>query len=174
MEDNKQQNVQSEVEAAPSLTVEEAIANLQQRDDLSDCYYAAWWLGRFRIREPVAIAALIKALDDNESRSPDGGYPLQRNAAKALGKLGDRQAVKPLIQHLASSDVYVRESAAQALEMIGDSDAIPALIKLLDGGIEAATQVPGKPHLTQPYEAIIEALGTLNATEAISINRSIS
>ena len=168
MEDNKQQNPQAE--AAPSLTVEEAIANLQQREDLSDCYYAAWWLGRFRVREPAAIAALIKALEDNESRSPDGGYPLQRNAAKALGKLGDKQAVEPLINRLVSSDdVYVRESAAQALEMLGDAKAIPPLLKLLDGGVEAATQVPGKPHLTQPYEAIIEALGTLKATEAIPL-----
>ena len=170
MEDNKQQNAQSEVEAAPSLTVEEAIANLQQREDLSDCYYAAWWLGRFRVREPAAIAALITALEDNESRSPDGGYPLQRNAAKALGKLGDRQAVEPLINRLVSSDdFYVRESAAQALEMLEDVRAIPALIKRLDGGIEAATPVPGKPHLTQPYEAIIEALGKLRATEAIPL-----
>jgi phycocyanobilin lyase subunit alpha len=42
------------------------------------------------------------------------------------------------------------------------------LIALLEGGIEAAQQFPGKPHLVQPYEAIIEALGTLEAKEAIA------
>ncbi|MGK7954167.1 MAG: HEAT repeat domain-containing protein, partial [Crocosphaera sp.] len=33
----------------------------------------------------------------------------------------------------------------------------------------AAQQVEGKPHLSQPYEAILEALGTLQATNAISL-----
>jgi phycocyanobilin lyase alpha subunit len=52
--------------------------------------------------------------------------------------------------------------------MLGDPSAIPSLVKLLDGGVEAAQQVPGKPHLVQPYEAIIEALGTLQAKDAIA------
>jgi phycocyanobilin lyase alpha subunit len=152
----------------PSLTIEGAIANLKQREDLGQRYYAAWWLGRFRVREAEAIAALLEALEDETDRTPDGGYPLRRNAATALGKLGDRQAVAPLIQCLECEDYYVRESAAQALEMLGDPSAIPSLVKLLDGGVEAAQQVPGKPHLVQPYEAIIEALGTLQAKDAIA------
>jgi phycocyanobilin lyase alpha subunit len=153
---------------SPSLTIEGAIANLKQREDLGARYYAAWWLGRFRVREPEAIATLIEALEDETDRTPDGGYPLRRNAATALGKLGDRQAILPLIQCLECEDYYVRESAAQALEMLGDPSAIHPLIKLLDGGIQAAVQYPGKPHLVQPYEAIIEALGTLQATDAIA------
>ncbi|NJK48940.1 HEAT repeat domain-containing protein [Candidatus Gracilibacteria bacterium] len=152
----------------PSLTVESAIANLKQREDTGARYYAAWWLGRFRVKEPEAIATLIEALEDETDRTPDGGYPLRRNAATALGKLGDRQAVFPLIQCLKCEDYYVRESAAQALEMLGDRSAISPLIKLLDGSLQAAVQYPGKPHLVQPYEAIIEALGTLQATDAIS------
>jgi phycocyanobilin lyase alpha subunit len=152
----------------PSLTIEGAIANLKQREDLGQRYYAAWWLGRFRVREAEAIEALLEALEDETDRTPDGGYPLRRNAATALGKLGDRQAVAPLIQCLECEDYYVRESAAQALEMLGDPSAIPSLVKLLDGGVEAAQQVPGKPHLVQPYEAIIEALGTLQAKDAIA------
>jgi phycocyanobilin lyase subunit alpha len=152
----------------PVITVEVAIANLKQKEDLGQRYYAAWWLGRFRVREAEAIAALLEALEDETDRTPDGGYPLRRNAATALGKLGDRQAVDPLIKCLQCSDYYVRESAAQALEMLGDRTASSALITLLEGGIEAAQQFPGKPHLVQPYEAIIEALGTLEAKEAIA------
>jgi phycocyanobilin lyase alpha subunit len=38
----------------------------------------------------------------------------------------------------------------------------------LDGGVEAAIKVPGKPHLTQPYAAVIEALGRLQLTRAIA------
>ncbi|HIK31195.1 MAG TPA: HEAT repeat domain-containing protein [Oscillatoriales cyanobacterium M59_W2019_021] len=149
-----------------TLTVERAIANLQQTEDLGDRYYAAWWLGRFRVREPEAIDALLAALSDEANRSPDGGYPLRRNAAKALGKLGEPRVVPALIRCLDCSDYYVRESAAQSLEMLGDPAAIPPLLKLMEGGIEAAQFVPGKPHLVQPYDAIIEALGTLQATAA--------
>ncbi|MDJ0581566.1 HEAT repeat domain-containing protein [Crocosphaera sp.] len=159
----------SETTETPSLTVEQAIANLQQKEDLSDRYYAAWWLGRFRVREPLVIDALLNALEDEDARSADGSYPLKRNAARALGKLGDLRALSPLINCLECSDFYVRETAAQALEMLGDKTCIPQLIKLLNGGIEAAIQVPGKPHLSQPYEAIIEALGSLGASEAIPL-----
>jgi phycocyanobilin lyase alpha subunit len=164
MEDNYFSSNDSE-----TLTVESALANLKQTDDLGLRYYAAWWLGRFRVKQPEAVDALLIALEDEKDRAPDGGYPLRRNAARALGKLGDRRAVPPLIRCLEFPDFYVREAAAQALEMLGDKTAISPLIKLLDGGVEAAQLVPGKPHLVQPYEAIIEALGTLQATEAISL-----
>ncbi len=154
---------------AEQLTVEKAIANLKQKEDLGARYYAAWWLGKFRIKESEAIATLLMALEDEQDRAPDGGYPLRRNAARALGKLGDQRAVEPLTRCLEFPDFYVREAAAQALEMLGDKSCIPALMKLLRGGVAAATRVPGKPHLVQPYEAVIEALGTLGATEAISL-----
>lgn len=151
---------------AEQLTVEQAIINLNQKEDLGARYYAAWWLGKFRVKEREAIAALLTALEDEQDRAPDGGYPLRRNAARALGKLGDKQAVKPLIRCLEFPDYYVREAAAQALETLEDCRCVPALMELLAGGVAAATRVPGKPHLVQPYEAIIEALGTLGATEA--------
>jgi phycocyanobilin lyase alpha subunit len=51
-----------------ALTVEQAIANLKH-EDLSLRYYAAWWLGRFRVSEPAAIEALIVALEDEDYRT---------------------------------------------------------------------------------------------------------
>ncbi|MGB3309254.1 MAG: HEAT repeat domain-containing protein [Nodosilinea sp.] len=153
-------------EGAP-LTAEQAIANLRQTADTGLRYYAAWWLGRFRVAEPAAIESLVVALGDESDRAPDGGYPLRRNAARALGKLGDRTVVPALIQCLQCDDYYVRESAAQALESLGDPEAIPALRALLSGGVAAAVAVPGKPHLVQPYNAVIEALGSLGATDAV-------
>jgi phycocyanobilin lyase alpha subunit len=158
-----------EKNAAEQLTVEKAIANLKQKTDLGARYYAAWWLGKFRVKDPEAIATLLMALEDEQDRAPDGGYPLRRNAARALGKLEDQSAVEPLMRCLEFPDFYVREAAAQALEMLKDPRSIPALIKLLDGGVAAAIRVPDKPHLVQPYEAIIEALGTLQATQAIPL-----
>jgi len=137
----------------PAYTVEQAIANIQQREDLGARYYAAWWLGRFRVRQPEAISALIAALEDESDRTPDGGYPLRRNAASALGKLDDLSCLPALIACLDCEDYYVRESAAQALEMLQDRRAIAPLKKLLEGGIEVAVLVAGKPHLVQPYES---------------------
>ncbi|MEA5624265.1 HEAT repeat domain-containing protein [Nostoc sp. UHCC 0251] len=148
-----------------SLTVEQAIANLESAD-LGLRFYAAWWLGRFRIGEAAAVTALIKALEDEADRTPEGGYPLRRNAARALGKLGDRQAVSPLIGCLDCSDFYVREAAVQSLEMLGDPVCIPALIKLLALGLQGEQLISSKqPDLSQPYDSILEALGTLRATE---------
>lgn len=150
------------------LTTESAIANLEQTEDTSLRYYAAWWLGKYRIRDKRAIAALLQALEDEKDRSPDGGYPLRRNAARALGKVGDRSAVAALTARLDDSDYYVREAAAQALEEIGDPSCVPKLRQMLAGGVEAAVSVEGKPHLVQPYEGIIEALGTLADPQAIA------
>ncbi|WP_414753887.1 HEAT repeat domain-containing protein [Anabaena sp. CCY 9910] len=152
----------------PQLTPELAIANLQS-SDLSLRYYAAWWLGKYRVKEGAAVDGLIAALEDEADRTELGGYPLRRNAARALGKLGDRKAVPSLINCLDCPDFYVREAAAQSLEMLKDKAAAPALIKLLDGGVAQAVQVTGRPHLVQPYEAVLEALGAIGATDAIPL-----
>lgn len=162
---SEQFGADSSADQAASLTIEQAIANLQG-DDWGQRYYAAWWLGRFRVRTPAAVEALIDSLTDEADRTPDGGYPLRRNAARALGKLNDRRAVPALIQCLDCSDFYVREAAAQSLGALGDCAAAEPLLHLLAGGVEAAQPIPGCPHLAQPYDAVIEALGALGATEA--------
>ncbi len=141
-------------------TPETAIAMLQS-PDLSQRYYAAWWLGKMRVHS--AVPALLVALQDEEDRTALGGYPLRRNAARALGKLGDSSALPALEEALHCSDFYVREAAAQAIEEIAGSSptahraaqaCIPTLTRLLSSG---------EP---QPYEAILEALGQLRAVSA--------
>jgi phycocyanobilin lyase subunit alpha len=153
---------------ADSLTVEQAIANLQG-EDLGLRVYAAWWLGRFRVDEPAAVDVLIQALSDEADRTSAGGYPLRRNAARALGKLSDLKAVPALIQALSCADFYVREAAAQSLEMLGDAAAIPALVDLLQNQTPGTLPAPEPPQLLQPYDAIIEALGSLHATDAVPL-----
>ncbi|MBW4617569.1 MAG: HEAT repeat domain-containing protein [Desmonostoc vinosum HA7617-LM4] len=149
------------------LTVEQAIANLQG-EDLGLRVYAAWWLGRFRVDAQEAIEVLIAALEDEADRTEVGGYPLRRNAARALGKLNNRRAVAPLIKALACSDFYVREAAAQSLEMLRDLSCIPKLIALLNDSVPGTLPAPEPPQLVQPFDAILEALGTLGATDAIA------
>lgn len=158
----------SESEGVESLTVEEALSNLRGSDH-GLRYYAAWWLGRFRVKESEAIELLIEVLQERSPQVELGDYSLQRNAARALGKLEDQRAVPALIGCLKCPDFYVREAAIQALEMLGNPSSIPDLMKFLEGGVEKAVMMSGKPHLVEPYEAIIEALGTLHATEAIPL-----
>ncbi len=148
------------------LTVDQAIANLQG-EDLGLRMYAAWWLGRFRVDDPTAIAVLMAALNDEDDRTQIGGYPLRRNAARALGKLGDKRAVPVLIEALACSDFYVREAAAQALETLGDLAGVPTLLKLLHNQIPGTLPAPEPPCLIQPYDAILEALGGLGDVQVI-------
>ena len=153
------------------LTVDQALVNINQTADPGLRYYAAWWLGKMRVSQPEAVAALLLALKDNTDRSPDGGYPLRRNAARALGKVGHgRDGVIPaLLGCLDCDDYYVRETAAQALEGLGDAAAVPALVAMLRGGVAAAVQVSGKPHLVQPYNAVLETLGTLGSEDLVPV-----
>jgi phycocyanobilin lyase subunit alpha len=153
-------------DAAP-LTIEQAIANLSG-PDFGSRYYAAWWLGRFRVRSPAAVEALIATLTDESDRTPDGGYPLRRNSARALAKLGDSRAVPALLECLSCTDYYVREAAVQALGVLGNRHCIEPISVLLEGGLAAAQPIPGCPHLAQPYDAVLEALGALGAQEKIS------
>jgi phycocyanobilin lyase subunit alpha len=156
-----------EFQNAPSLTIEQAIQNLQG-EDLGLRMYAAWWLGRFRVDDPTAIEVLIKALQDEDDRTEVGGYPLRRNAARALGKLGDRRAVSALLDALSCADFYVREAAAQALEGLGDPAAIPKLRQLLQNQVAGTQPAMEPPQLVQPFDAILEALGTLGAGAAVA------
>jgi phycocyanobilin lyase alpha subunit len=150
------------------LTVETALANLTH-EDVSLRYYAAWWLGKFGAGSPGVVEALITALQDEDDRTELGGYPLRRNAARALGKLGDRRAVPELLQALECPDYYVQAAAAQSLGMLGDPSCIPAMMNLLSGGVESAQLMPGRPHLAKPVEAAMEALEALRATEAAAL-----
>jgi phycocyanobilin lyase subunit alpha len=150
------------------LTIAQAIANLYG-EDLGLRSYAAWWLGKFRVRESAAITGLIAALQDEADRTPEGGYPLRRNAARALGKLNDLLAVPALIECLNCTDFYVREAAAQSLEMLGDPACIPYLITFLAAAVRDGKLLPHGRDFSQPYDAIVEALGTLGETEAVPL-----
>ncbi len=155
-----------DIQSDASLTVEQAIANLQG-EDLGLRVYAAWWLGRFRVDAPEAIDVLMAALTDEDDRTGVGGYPLRRNAARALGKLGDRRVVPALIQSLDCTDFYVREAAAQSLEKLGEPSSIARLIELLNNRVAGTQPATEPPYLVQPFDAILEALGSLGAIHAV-------
>jgi phycocyanobilin lyase subunit alpha len=158
----------SAIQAGEPLTIIQAIENLHV-EDLGLRVYAAWWLGKFRVNDPAAVTGLINALQDEADRTPEGGYPLRRNAARALGKLGDLQAVPALIECLNCHDFYVREAAAQALEMLEDSRCIPYLTQILAASVHEGNLLPQGEDFSQPYDSILEALGTLGVTAAVPL-----
>ena len=157
---------ESPIQAGAPLTIVQAIANLDG-EDLGLRGYAAWWLGKFRVNDPAAVAGLIAALKDEADRTPEGGYPLRRGAARALGKLNNLQAVPALIDCLSCTDFYVREAAAQSLEMLGDPSCIPHLLEFLTASVRDGKLLPQGEDFSQPYDAILEALGTLGATATV-------
>jgi HEAT repeat protein len=71
------------------------------------------------------VNSLIKVL--KYKRDPS----VRRSAAKALGRIGDKRAVEPLIQALKDENYCVREEAAWALGDIGDTRAVEPLIQSL-------------------------------------------
>ncbi|WP_373545062.1 HEAT repeat domain-containing protein [Chamaesiphon sp.] len=159
-------NDESPIQAGQPLTIAQAIANLDG-EDLGLRGYAAWWLGKFRVNDPGAVSGLMAALSDGADRTPEGGYPLRRAAARALGKLNALAAVPALIECLDCTDFYVREAAIQALEMLGDPRCIPQLVKFLTTAIADGQLLPDGADFSEPYDAILEALGTLGATTAV-------
>ena len=129
------------------LSPEAAIAALKSEDNQIR-YYAAWWLGKHHVE--AGCTALCEALFDERYRIPSGGYPLRRQAARALAQLKNPQAVPALIAALeCDEDLRLREAVIQALAALGDKRAVNPLLNLLQSPQE------------QPYEALIEALAAL-------------
>jgi len=91
----------------------------------ADRWYAANLLGD--LKDPRSVAMLLSLLNDKD---------LKYDVPWALGKLGDRRAIAPLIQTVADGDPTMRVFSIAALQTLGAKDALPALHGLLtDNGI---------------------------------------
>ena len=109
------------------------------------------------LQENQDVEGLIKALDYKDD------YEIRSKAAKALGDIGDKKAVEPLIQALRDEYFHVRLEAVKALAKIADERTIKAFISVfenekevswvLDSAIEALVKI-GKPTV----EPLIKAL----------------
>ena len=81
-------------------------------------------------KDSQAVYPLLYCLN-----SKDENYKVKLSCAEALGKIGDRYAVLPLMNILedeTESSVYVKESAVSALGMIGDEKAVDSLVSILE------------------------------------------
>lgn len=83
-------------------------------------------------------------------------------AAEALGKIGDKRAVEPLIEVLRTSgEPGLLEAAAEALGRLKDERAIPSLVAFMQRGTVAAR-----------LKAVI-ALGEIDGKEAVAALENI-
>lgn len=131
--------------------------------DAGERYYAAWWLGRMRIQQ--AVTALIEALAYEEDRTEQGGYPVRRNAARALGKLQSAEAIEPLLQVFDCGDDHLYGIVAQSLGEIAathptyNSQIVEIVLKWLQAQV-------GKDTSATALEGVLETLGDLEAKPA--------
>ncbi len=81
-------------------------------------------------KDSQAVYPLLYCLNNKEEN-----YKVKLSCAEALGKIGDRYAVLPLMNILkdeTESSVYVKESAVSALGMLGDEKAVDSLVSILE------------------------------------------
>ena len=158
--------------AGEPISEAEALERLSQKDDPSQQYYGAWWLGRNRSQHPDAVPLLVAALQQRRPRDVGAGVEenaVARNAARALGKLAPaaQAAIPELLAALDDPDDGLREAAARALGELRATAAVAALCRRLAGGpaVAGAPQA-GTAKLIEPCEALLEALGDIGVAEA--------
>ena len=159
------------------ITEEEALRRLRQDEDQSLRYYAAWWLGKMRSRHPDTLPLLCAALGQRQRRTQAADVEhnaVARNAARALGKLGQTEAVPALLAALDDEDDGLREAAARALGELASQAAVePLCARLASGPSEAGAVQEGSSRLREPCEAMLEALGAIGhaSPEVVAVIR---
>ena len=80
------------------------------------------------------------------------------DAAEALGRIGDPNAVEPLITALREGDLFMRNSAAEALGRIGEARAVEIL---------AAALKDGNPTIRESAAEALKKIGDPKAADAL-------
>lgn len=76
------------------------------------------------------VSSLLYCLNNKDEH-----YRVRLACADALGRIGDRFAVAPLVEVVKDEDeksVYLKESAVSALGLLGDSRAVDPLVSILE------------------------------------------
>jgi HEAT repeat protein len=97
------------------------------------------------------IETFIKALKALKGKHPD----VCKSIVKALGQIGNKKTVEPLIQLLSDQDSTVRETTVQALGKIGSEKAVEPLIRLLADKDSAVSK------------STVQALGEIGSEKAV-------
>ena len=129
-----------------------AVCRLATHPEMSVRRRAVYILGETSDTE-LALPVLIQALADPR-------YPVRRNAAVALGKLGDRRAVTPLIPALQDASKRVRREVVRVLGELGDARAVEPLCAALVDGDETVRRAAAEALEELGDERAVNALRT--------------
>lgn len=105
-------------------------------------------------KDTSTVTTLLSCMNNKKEH-----YKVRLACADALGRIGDKYAVKPLIDLVEDEDeksVYLKESATFALGILGDTSAIDPLVAILEskqGFLDKFSFLK---------EKVVEALGKLN------------
>ena len=105
-------------------------------------------------KDTSTVIPLLDCLNNKKEH-----YKVRLACADALGRIGDKYAVRSLLDVIEDEEeksVYLKESATSAIGLLGDTTAIKPLISIL----EAKQGFLGKFSFLK--EKIVEALGKLN------------
>lgn len=131
------------------------------------------------LKNMEAVSLLLYCLNSKEEN-----YKIRLACAEALGKIGDKFAVTPLINVVSDDEeksIYVKESAVKALGMIGDERAVDTLVNILEtkrGLIDKFTYLKERAIeslskiMTKPSDRVIKALKTnlMDASSQVRIS----
>ena len=116
------------------------------------------------IKDTSVVGSLLYCLNNKNEN-----YKVRLACADALGKIGGKYAVAPLIDLMQDEEeksVYLKESAVSALGILGDSRAVDPLVSIL----EAKQGFLDKFSFLK--ERVIGALGKLNINSS-KINKAL-
>lgn len=105
-------------------------------------------------KDTSTVTSLLHCMNNKNEH-----YKVRLACADALGRIGDKYAVRPLIDLVedeSEKSIYLKESATFALGLLGDTSAIDPLVSILES----------KQGFLDKFaflkEKIVEALGKLN------------
>jgi hypothetical protein len=115
--------------------------------------------GSVKILDAMGDATDPAAVDIMEILLEYLDEPVRVHAAFALGKLGQKSSVEPLVKALDDPSVQVRENAALALGKIGDQRAVAPLQQV------STEDIRGKKAAVSALARIDQKLGIYNRTD---------
>jgi HEAT repeat protein len=108
---------------------------------------------------PVALPSLVSSLKDNRPS-------IRQLAAEALGDIGSKEAVAPLIELIATDQSGARPEAIEALGKIGDPKAIAPILSAMRSGSVAVRKkgIGALAHFrdSRSVDALVAALSDHN------------
>lgn len=141
---------------------------------LLQTYYKLRKPNIMKMKSKGDVAGLIKALEFKNNEKHFEGSDVRKNSAEALGELGNRDAVIPLMYCLYDHYVYVRKAAVKSLCSLNGEHALHIALMDEDADIcnEAARHL-SKTKNPEVAEALVKAMGRLGSMKNSDVKTAL-